>query len=1002
MSNLTMTPTPGYYETAPQASFVFGADVDYISFTQNGAQPTNSEYIAYDQLTPPNPFLAVTQDGRGNVVYDGGFPKFYNNRAPGSPFAFNVLAFSGVLNSPAAAGGNYIYDKFSNVSLTVQAGWTLEFEIFTAGPIERASINATVSGSLTRLHDFPSSSDRQIVDQAGKPIHADTDLGGLSVGKWYKRTFSLTPVAGRTLSEFCLAFEGDVKGVYTAYFKNIVIKDQNSIVQGILYSSAGSTSIDVPLMDALITSNTYIQVTKALLAPTAYAAEHKFLRNALSFTANPTKDKNILLLGDKTASVYWVKGNSANDFWTSLSRLAHADGWNLIAKDSSDYGGTLNPTLTELNNYAAVIVVSSVSNGSALITNQAVADLITYREAGNGLIVITDDGRNVADITAASTFVNGDFFSLANKIVVNFGAWFSGNYNRSPVNVGFLRSTYGDHALYAGMLDTENIYAGGSESRVFVAEYAKIRPTDPPVTVAIPNDARTVVRALVVMKDGTTELLKFVYSTGTDKLLSITDVFGRQLLASLDAGFGDGVQVSSIIDGAGVGTINGSIFLDNQRVGLMYYDETLGSSEYWFIGAPWRLRPTNGAILKYQLVTPFEYTKTFTISRKQAAVPTRRSLPDMVNALKAGGWSNVPWPDVIRRAFASMTNVSPWLSLPKTFSSAVQLAHLRAWFAGDKELPPLYTNIFATNAETLAYRQTTKKTPLELLGDGGRFQGSTYYPPGQPNPTNNWSLSLSSGSIVLTAPNDAEGWSGFLGAQKMADYRIDCVVSATGSKDQAIALILGFVNDTGNFAESNSLMLQIHRGGAYPQVGMALVVGQHHFKTTMSDAVPPQDARYKVIAQNTAIPISQPNAGQGWNGDKIRLRVIRDQNRLTIMAGQPTTGTPTLDNATLMEVDLSADPMTQPFSKACQIGVASQRQPNVTISSFTVQGGKQDDLIVDVSMKRLHRRGVDLNGWGIVTGATPLAALGAPRRIINPDTGKSWLLNKDNTFTPLG
>ncbi|MFO5742513.1 hypothetical protein ACLBPW_30955, partial [Klebsiella pneumoniae] len=43
-------------------------------------RPVHCEYIAYDgdAATGGSPFIAVVQDGTGNVLYDCSFPKFYN------------------------------------------------------------------------------------------------------------------------------------------------------------------------------------------------------------------------------------------------------------------------------------------------------------------------------------------------------------------------------------------------------------------------------------------------------------------------------------------------------------------------------------------------------------------------------------------------------------------------------------------------------------------------------------------------------------------------------------------------------------------------------------------------------------------------------------------------------------------------------------------------------------------------------------------------------------
>lgn len=76
---------PGTYATGQSVTVTFPPGVRKAIITHEDRAPVLSEILAYDEgpMKPggpsvQRPFIAVTQDGRGNVVYDGGFPKFYN------------------------------------------------------------------------------------------------------------------------------------------------------------------------------------------------------------------------------------------------------------------------------------------------------------------------------------------------------------------------------------------------------------------------------------------------------------------------------------------------------------------------------------------------------------------------------------------------------------------------------------------------------------------------------------------------------------------------------------------------------------------------------------------------------------------------------------------------------------------------------------------------------------------------------------------------------------
>jgi hypothetical protein len=262
----------------------------------DGKQAINSQYIAYDTLTPPNPFIGVTQDNKGKVVYDGGFPKMYNTHAPASgSLTFNEL--SGTFK--------YLYNAFN---------WI-----------------------------------------------ANKDLLDVGVRK-------------------------------------------------------------------------------------------------------------MLVLGDKPLSIssYRVKGTASTDFSISLTRLAQIANFEIVIKDTDDYGGYLNPTLEELSQYNFVMLVGSRFSGDPnILTDSAVNALESYRNQGGGIFIITDHGPTLSSEEEALANTGG-FFSVVNKLALRFGVYFSGYVDRSNVNVGFLRTTYGDHPLYNNLLDTDTIYGGGSESSVVI------------------------------------------------------------------------------------------------------------------------------------------------------------------------------------------------------------------------------------------------------------------------------------------------------------------------------------------------------------------------------------------------------------------------------------------------------------------------------------------------------------------------------------------------------
>ncbi len=539
MSNVSLDLEPRHYLGPQTANWVISDQVDRLSFTENGPQPTISEYIAYDTLSPPNPFIAVTQDGRGNVVYDGGFPKFYNMYAP----AAGVSSFSGL------------------------------------------------SGT------------------------------------------------------------------------------------------------------------------------------HKYFYNALNWVANTSKtavgNRKVLLLGDKTSSPsYWVKDTTNNTgFSTTLTRLANIANFQLTIKDPSDYGGVLNPTLSELEQYVAVVYIASQNvNGPSYLSNQAVTNLVTYRENGNGLIMVCDHGPDFNDIVSASSHSSPDFIASANKLVSNFGAYFTGFHDRTPVNVGFLRTTYGDHPLYSGLLDSEDVYAGGSESAVRVASYPTFTKVDVPA-LSMDSAGQYTFSVLAILKDGSTETYRFVYSIIEGEILRFKNS-SNQYITETEPSFGHTVDFNIAVEGQNLGTLRGDVLKSGAQVGNFQFDEVNGLRVNWFAGNGETVSINNGDLIEARIHTPFEYTSTLITRRHEAPLANvfskARTLRLMRDRNLVNGQPGENIPEIFQVLDTNVPNLNPALKL----NPLTNLAFIRRYFTNQLDLPDTTANIYSSDVDVQNAFTSVDKTQV--------------------------------------------------------------------------------------------------------------------------------------------------------------------------------------------------------------------------------------------------------------------------------------------------
>lgn len=439
MPGATPNVAPGYFLEATTVKFTFDANVKTYAVSTGTIPPSISEYIAYDTLTPPNPFIAVTQDGKGRVVYDGGFPKFYNGIAGNQNTTFSTLTPSG-----------------------------------------------------------------------------------------------------------------------------------------------------------------------------------KYLHNAITWVANPNKPtvKKVLILGDElsAASNYSVKSTGNTGFLLTMQSICAAAGFTPTFKNAGDYGSALNPTLSELENYSLVIFFGVDHIDVSRITPQAINDLVTFRENGNGLIMITDHGVNISSTTQAVTDgQSSGFFHNVNKLAARFGVYFTGNFDRTPVNVGFLRSTYGDHPLYANLTDTESIVAGASESKVVVTtsqQYSGSTPLSVTLTQGINN-----INILSVQNDGSLVSQKFTYILQGEEIIKVSGpnksnaIVTNSALAVKPSGVLDPFLTLEIVAGE-LGTIFGEIACNGKRIGDFMSSGSTTSSQI-YAGSAFKFY--NGDKITFTTKSPIVYSKEILI-----------------------------------------------------------------------------------------------------------------------------------------------------------------------------------------------------------------------------------------------------------------------------------------------------------------------------------------------------------------------------------------------------
>lgn len=485
MVDITTDKAPGWYSGAIAVNITFPPNSRKAIITRDDRSPVLSEIIAYDKdpnTQAPRPFLAVTQDGRGNVMYDGGFPKYYNSHLSGRP-----------------------------VSTTF----------------------AMLNGACKLLH------------------------------------------------------------------------------------------------------------------------------NAMKFCANKTKvaagNKKILVIGNvnygtsfcvkySVRKAYGPDANAQNTGMAdSFDETAAVAGYTLTYMLPSDIaGGKINLNFNQLDQYAAVLFLSSayINDGTTMLGPTFAKDLAAYRAQGNGIMIITDHSEQQYTSLADAVARHSGFCNDAILLAAEYGAYFSGNYDRTNVRVGDIRTELGDHPLFAGMADDDIITGQESESIVYVEDHAADQVNPAVVqTFNLSTAGSYRINALVQMNDGTILTLPLRYDLIDPSNVLLRDTRNRTIGTTLTTGKRC-FDLNMFYNVANAPTLTGYVTRNGIKHGTFVLDGSGAMSIKWCsgTGSPFAFSSTDK--IGFSIEFPFLYNVESTATLRDITADKKlwTQIAPMSNALKQ-------WPD---------------------------------------------------------------------------------------------------------------------------------------------------------------------------------------------------------------------------------------------------------------------------------------------------------------------------------------------------------------------
>lgn len=363
----------------------------------------------------------------------------------------------------------------------------------------------------------------------------------------------------------------------------------------------------------------------------------KYMFNAFNWCANKRKtdagNRKVLLISDGGVGTNYSLRESHYDplpgidpesaiagtgFRDTFNAICAAGGWTPTYRDKTFMtgGANLNISYSELDEYVLVVLLST-ANG--YLDERLSKNIAIFREAGNGVIIITDhSGLNYTSVADALANPNG-FTVAANQVAANFGCYFSGAVDREPVLVSEIKAQIGapgpprSHPLLANIPDNDYIFAGGSESITYPELYLG-NLVDPTKDLVVPmlTPGTYYVNVVARMDDTTilTKYMKFIIIDPSDfNLLTSLNVKLGSTLTTYKRGWS--YSISSTNNPTGVyrgelrvnDIVNGFFRLES---GVLYYFPLAGD------GSP--IPVSSGNVLSFYLTSPFQYNIPFTIT----------------------------------------------------------------------------------------------------------------------------------------------------------------------------------------------------------------------------------------------------------------------------------------------------------------------------------------------------------------------------------------------------
>lgn len=236
-----------------------------------------------------------------------------------------------------------------------------------------------------------------------------------------------------------------------------------------------------------------------------------------------------------------------------------------------------------------------------------------------------------------------------------------------------------------------------------------------------------------------------------------------------------------------------------------------------------------------------------------------------------------------------------------------------------------------------------------------------------------------SGTDTITQPLNTESYVGFISPKSYSSYDITVRCYSTGADDDSIGLVAAFAKDSNGLEHTLSFI----RSPGGTSAKWVAILDYNQFALTGT-------SYGQKILVNKSAASTTPSSTASWNTESIGtgtvIKMVRSGNVITAKCSQFNSNT--IDDNTLITVDLDAlsdeNPTLNLFKGSSPWGYSNFSQPNSKYENISVTD--PDGMIFDIPNNQVLQYS---NGtWVVVSGQTPISAIGAGRLSYNSVTGK--------------